>query len=163
MELCEAPLQLKLQNVSESRLLKLQVASSRQSPILSIFKLIQHHPIPIQQGKSPSIQALIKHSSNNLSSANILQFTIWSICKWIMLNQLVSLMWQHLDVKWMDGVVKRRHRKYASLYSLLNFTACSMTSSVTGHLNKFIRTLSLAFCQTRFRRERTQYVIIHST
>ena len=43
-----------------------------------------------------------------------------------MLDQLVSLRWQHLDVKWMDGVVKRRHRNicksvlFAQLHSLSN-------------------------------------------
>ena len=118
---------------------------------------------PFSKGSHHYFRRSLSKAQTTQASANTLQFTIWSICKWIMLNQLVSLRWQHLDVKWMDGVVKRRHRKYASLYSLFNFTACSMTSSVTGHLNKFIRTLSLAFCQTRFRREQTKYIIIHST
>ena len=61
------------------------------------------------------------------------------------------------------GVIKHRYRKYASLYFLLNFTACSMTSLGTGHLNTFIRTMSLAFCQTRFCREQAKYIIMHST
>ena len=47
-----------------------------------------------------------------------------------MLNQLVSLRWQHLDVKWMDGVVKRRHRKYASLHSLLDCISHGSTEQI---------------------------------
>jgi len=111
--------QLKLQNVSDSWLLKLE----EQSPILSICNLSNSVSFPFSKGSHHQFRLSL---SGAQAPANTLQFTIWSKCKRIMLDQLVSLRWQHLDVKWMDGVVKRRHRNicksvlFAQLHSLFN-------------------------------------------
>ena len=126
----------KLCNVSDSRLLKLQ-CNLRYYPSLTYPTAF-----PFSKGSHHHFR---RSSSNNRASANTFQFAIWSICKWIIPNQSVCLRWQHLDVKWMDRVVKRRHRKYPSLYSLFNFTACSMAWARSSHY--FIWTMSLAFLQ----------------
>ena len=110
---------LKLQNISDSGLLELQ-GNLRYNP-----SVIYPTAFPFSKG---SYHHFRRSSSNKSSFSKHFPSCIWSMCKWIILNQSDCLRWQHLGVKWMDGVVKRRHREYASLYSLLNFTACSMTS-----------------------------------
>ena len=62
-----------------------------------------------------------------------------------MLNQFGQPVVATFGCKRMDGVVKRRHMKYASLCSLLNFKFRSVTSSGTGSSEQFIRALSLLF------------------
>ena len=114
-------------------------------PILSIFISPNNISFPISKGRSPTFQALIKQSSNKSNSCKHFSNAVRSTCKRIMLNQFGQPVVATFGCKRMDGVVKRRHMKYASLCSLLNLKFRSVTSSGTGSSEQFIRALSLLF------------------
>ena len=62
----------------------------------------------------------------------------------------------------MDGVVKRRHMKYASVCSLLNFKFRSATSFGTGSSEQFIRAFSLLFSSQQPSKELPKLSSCHS-
>ena len=119
--------------------------STSAIPILSIFNSPNNISFPISKGRSPTFQALIKQSSNKSNSCKHFSNAVRSTCKRIMLNQSGQPVVATFGCKRMDGVVKRRHMKYASLCSLLNLKFRSVTSSDTGSSEQFIRALSLLF------------------